>query len=376
MPNLALNKLPLEKEYWQRAEEATDGIISNYTGTNGFASGKWPVYFTIDLETEKKISNIRFLLWDNLGNPNNRKDSRKYKFALSISSDNKTFTTIFSNEHADGGNGWFSFNLTNEPYLRYVRLIGIHNTANPEFHIVEFEIYDNNPPELVSPNVQNFNIVALISEQKITELISSELNKRSEPLRDIDDKIKNLDRTLERSGGALKQIELIKKSIDFQQESIDNNTRANNWLRAAVLSVIIFLTLLYWFFFCDNYPKKIILNAAANEATKTYTTLFLAAYYTTKAILLSTLLFIFGWFLKNYRSEKHNYIINKHKAMSLTVATGILTNDEYKNADRESIFNQAMEIIFSHQSSGFSKEESNSPSIVNTLHQKLPKIES
>ena len=58
--------------------------------------------------------------------------------------------------------------------------------------------------------------------------------------------------------------------------------------------------------------------------------------------------------------------------MTLTVATGIFTKEEYKNTDRGSIFIQAMEIIFSHQTSGFSKVDSTSPSVVNML----PKVDS
>src|SRR5690606_10932852 len=102
----------------------------------------------------------------------------------------------------------------------------------------------------------------------------------------------------------------------------------------------------------------------------------LSTYYVAKAVLLSTLLFLLGWFLKNYRSEKHNYVINQHKAMTLTVATAILTKEEYKNTDRGNIFIQAMDIIFTHQTSGFSKDDGASPSVINTLLQKgLPKTD-
>jgi len=57
--------------------------------------------------------------------------------------------------------------------------------------------------------------------------------------------------------------------------------------------------------------------------------------------------------------------------MTLTVATGILTKEEYKNTNRGSIFIQAMEIIFSHQTSGFSKDDSTLPSVVIML----PKVD-
>ena len=85
------------------------------------------------------------------------------------------------------------------------------------------------------------------------------------------------------------------------------------------------------------------------------------------AILISTILFVLTWLLKNYRSEKHNYVVNKHKAMSLAVATTILTKEDYKDVERGSVFIQAMNIVFQHQVSGYSKEDNESPNVVNQI---------
>jgi magnesium-transporting ATPase (P-type) len=179
---------------------------------------------------------------------------------------------------------------------------------------------------------------------------------------------------LERSGQALEQIELIKKSNDFTTEAIHNDNRAIVWLVASGITLLIFASFLLYFVFCDNHSTEIIVNASKDKVVYPYATFLLTAFYVTKALLLSTLLYILGWFLKNYRSEKHNYIINKHKAMTLTVATAILTKEDYKSTDRGSIFIQAMEIIFTHQVSGFSTDDKTSPSVVNTLLQKgIPK---
>ncbi|MEI9946433.1 MAG: discoidin domain-containing protein [Chitinophagaceae bacterium] len=379
MANLALTKLPIEKEKWTRSEDATNGIVINYDGTSGFAAANWPCTYTLDLEVEYRLSVIRFLLWDNLGNPNNRINNRKYKFTLSISSDGINFVTVFSNQNQDGSNGWFSFRFINETYARYVRLVGHYNTANEQIHIVEFEIHDQEPPQLASNNVHNIDVITgmgMPSEERISELISKVISQKNIILEGTEEKIKNLDRSLKQSSQALEQIELIKKSNDFTTEAIKNNNRANRWLIASCTVILIFFAILLLFVFCDKHSTTIITDASTNKSVQPYTTLLLSAFYVTKALLLSTLLFILGWFLKNYRSEKHNYVINKHKAMTLTVATGILTKEDYKLTDKGNIFIQAMEIIFTHQTSGFSKEDNSSPSVVNTLLQKrIPKTD-
>jgi hypothetical protein len=188
----------------------------------------------------------------------------------------------------------------------------------------------------------------------------------------VEEKMKLLENSLKQSGQALEQIELIKKSNDFTTEAVKNNTRAIGWLWASGTTLFLFLVLLFWFVFCDSHSTKIITDAATDKNVQPYTTILLSAFYAAKAVLLSTMLFILTWFLKNYRSEKHNYVINKHKAMTLTVATGILTKDDYKNTDRGNIFIQAMEIIFTHQVSGFSKEDNSSPNVINSLFPKGP----
>jgi hypothetical protein len=181
MANLALSKLPIEKEKWTRPEEATNGNIFNYNGNIGFAAANWPCVYTLDLEMEYRLSVVRFLLWDNLGRPGNRINRRKYKFTLSISSDGLSFTNVFSNENGDGSNGWFSFRFTNDTHARYIRFTGHFNTANEQIHIVEFEVHDQEPYPLTSSNVHNIDVATgtgLPSAVRITEVTNTRENSR------------------------------------------------------------------------------------------------------------------------------------------------------------------------------------------------------
>lgn len=374
MGNLAHKKLPIEKDSWKNPEEATNGNITNYNGKNGFAHAYHPCNYTINLENEHRVSVVRFLLWDNLGATGNKvKATREYTFSLSVSYDGTTFITLYSNQNQKGGNGWYSFHLPNDTYARYVRLTGHSNTENRAFHIVEFEIHDEIPPDPKSANLHKMDIatgLGIPSVSQMEELVEKALLAKSKEFEGLDNKIKQLDDYLRKSGESLDLLEIIRQSKEYRDEADDNNRRAKRWLITSGFTLVTFLILLIWFIFCDSKAEEIINDTSYNPTLSPYTPVLLGAFYIAKAVLLSTILFLLGWFLKSYRSEKHNYVINQHKSMTLTVATAILTKEEYKNTDRGNIFNQAMDIIFTHQASGFSKDESGSPSIISTILQK------
>lgn len=372
MENLALHKLPLEGDIWKRSKEATDGNSTNYTTKSGFAFAYWPCTYTLDLGTENLIRCIRFLLWDNLGNQQNKLDPRKYKFTLSISLDGKTFTPIYTNQNQDGGNGWYSFNFLNDTNARFVRLSGHFNSANKEFHIVEFEVYNGEPLSVLSTNIHTYDISgSLPNIEIINELIDRAISNKVELLQGVEEKIGLLDTSLRKSNETLQNLELIKKSHDFLKESIENNSRSKKWMVVSIIVFVAFIIFLIWLIYFDNHSITVLADALSNDITKEYTSILLIAYYVAKVFLLSVILFMLTWCLKNYRSERHNYVINKHKAMTLTVATSILSKKDYSNVENAKVFNQATEIVFTHQISGYSNDDENTtPNIVNTILQK------
>ena len=143
--NVAQNK-KVEEEKVINSTQVTNGNVSCYTGNDGYAQFIWPGTITIDLEQVYDIKCIRFLLWDGLGQPNPQRDNRIYKYRLLTSIDHHNWTVIFdTSEH--GYNGWQVFNLISNIRCRYIRIYGLWNSANQDFHIVEIEAHDNDPPE-------------------------------------------------------------------------------------------------------------------------------------------------------------------------------------------------------------------------------------
>src|SRR3989339_1861781 len=106
MPNIALNKS--FEEPINNASEATNGIVSGYTGVKGFAFFSWPGTMTIDLGEIKKIYCIRFLLWDGLGKGGSKRDPRIYKYRLLTSTNHKIWNVYFDTA-SNGFNGWQVF---------------------------------------------------------------------------------------------------------------------------------------------------------------------------------------------------------------------------------------------------------------------------
>jgi len=370
MANIALNKLPLEKEKWKRVEILTNGNISTYDGSNGFASSFFPTTLTFSFDEGKQIECIRFLLWDGLGTPNAVKpNSRKYRFGLSISKDGVNYIQVFTNQNTEGSNGWFIFEFLNSTFARFVKLDCLSNDANKEFHIVEFEIHDQLPLDIQSSNQKKYLLNSgLPAYDDVKKLIEESIANKTDVLEKMNLRIDAFREEENRLKTALKEVGLLSESKSFLEEAEKNNKNAKKWLISASVVLFFFCIIICFFLWWDETSFKIIEKAKTKEISESLATILLSFYYFGKAVVISVLLFILGWFLKNYRSEKHNYTLNKHKFVSLSTANNIMINVEYKDIDKKTVFQEVLKNIFSHQSTGFSKDDqSASPNIINNL---------
>lgn len=145
MGNIALNKEIVEAH--QNSTVCTNGHITGYTGNSGFCHFPWPDNLTLDLGSVYTLKCIRFLLWDGLGSTQGRRDPRRYWYRLLISEDNKIWTVLFST-YDQGYNGWQSFRIPNGKSARYIRIHGMANSANPEFHVIELQAFDTEPDQI------------------------------------------------------------------------------------------------------------------------------------------------------------------------------------------------------------------------------------
>jgi len=128
-------------------EAATDGLITGYTGGAGFAELIFPGYLTVDLGAAARLTTVRLLLWDGLGDGIGPRDPRGYKYRLLLSADRRTWTVAFDSG-GDSYNGWQVFCFKEPIDAQYVRVHGLWNSANAGFHVVQVEAYDDDPPAL------------------------------------------------------------------------------------------------------------------------------------------------------------------------------------------------------------------------------------
>ena len=105
-----------------------DGKI-RHSERGGFAWGKIPCTFDVDLGAEYTLNRIRILLYE--------ADNRRYGYRLLVSPDAEIWKEVQS---ASKAKSWQEIELKNEK-VRYIRIKGSDNTENRNFHVVEVEAY-------------------------------------------------------------------------------------------------------------------------------------------------------------------------------------------------------------------------------------------
>ena len=150
MSNIALTKRI--EEQIGNPQAATDGNTIDYDPRSGFAFFPWPGTLTVDLESELPIRCVRLLLWDGLGTRSKTRASRTYRYRLLVSSDHNTWRVLFDTWR-EGTLGWQVFDIPDTVVARYVRIHGLWNSANEEFHVVQLEVHDDTPPLLEADTI-------------------------------------------------------------------------------------------------------------------------------------------------------------------------------------------------------------------------------
>ena len=96
----------------------------------GYAWATNPCNFAVDLGAVHSINKIRILLYD--------LDNRRYSYRVFVSEDGDSWNQVMSNPRARGG--WQEIGLE-DIKLQFIRVNGLGNTENRNFHVVEIEAY-------------------------------------------------------------------------------------------------------------------------------------------------------------------------------------------------------------------------------------------
>jgi hypothetical protein len=177
--------------------------------------------------------------------------------------------------------------------------------------------------------------------------------------------------------------EVISKLIDFGSSAQHNVRIARRWMWLVVLGILTFIIILYFSLentstfikIAKDLDRELITMQKTNVSTSTVLYFSFFKYIFTKLFLYGMCLYLIAFFIRNYKAQMHNNVINGHKANALKSTYSILdiTKSEEGN---DKILVQATNAIFSHQNSGYeSKEPETSPNlftnIVDTASKKL-----
>ena len=113
------------------AQFLLDGKTSDYTGTTGFASSKWPCQWIFNFKDVYRLQEIRFLMWS--------LSPRYCRYVVETSADGLEYTVLVDRSQGQWS-GWQRVVFPPQP-VKTVRLRGLYNNVNDYFHMAEFEAY-------------------------------------------------------------------------------------------------------------------------------------------------------------------------------------------------------------------------------------------
>jgi len=166
--------------------------------------------------------------------------------------------------------------------------------------------------------------------------------------------------------GFKKKLEFADKGLDFNTNSIRNRRKANLWGGAVILLVIILLTVVYhnindyksFTEIAKQINSDLTINKTILSNNLIENTIYFSyyKYIASKVLLYSILIYITTFCVKNFNSQMHNYVVNTHKANSLSSTLSILNIAKSENGN-DQLLVQATQAIFSHQNSGFNNHD-------------------
>lgn len=133
----------------------------------------------------------------------------------------------------------------------------------------------------------------------------------------------------------------------FKDEASGHSTAAFWWLVATILLTGGLVATAFAFI-------KWNVEIDVNDSKRTYAIVQLAV---SKLLVFATVSFLLGLSAKNYRSNKHNQVINKHRENALKTYQA-LVKAAGDDANRDIVLTKAAACIFEAQTTGFDKGES------------------
>lgn len=117
------------------ADALIDGKTAHSSGPAvkgvGYAWGACPSNFIVEFPRAQEISKIRFLLYE-------KDRGRRYKYQLLVSPGEGKDWEMIADFSEKPSRSWQEHQFEPKP-VRMIKVVGLHNSGNPNFHVVEIE---------------------------------------------------------------------------------------------------------------------------------------------------------------------------------------------------------------------------------------------
>ncbi|MFC4232162.1 hypothetical protein ACFOW1_09685 [Parasediminibacterium paludis] len=205
--------------------------------------------------------------------------------------------------------------------------------------------------ETLKENASN-QIFEIQSSQKFQEEKFNELTKA---LQEEINSIKETNSTL------LAEKKIEKQKVGFGDIADDAKKRSEKWITATIVIIILLIGFSIFFSWCfgDDFKKAFDASKADNFLLSQEKVLFyfeLAKRTLVRFLVITILLVLLKYCLKNYNSLMHSYAVNMHKASCLDSALTIMRGFENPNT-KELVMTLASKEIFTMGKTGYLKNE-------------------
>lgn len=252
-------------------------------------------------------------------------------------------------------------NQVNENVKRIQEFVLRGNEANaPNQHKQIYEAVANlyqKDLELLPPLIERVNILKLNPseiENKISQAFQS--IKEIEKIKDAAQKTKeNIDLAVKEVRDALGKEGALISATDFEKQAKEHRNLSRKWFWGSIISIGV-TAILVVVLFCGVFPSLNLINAGNDYPRIVQITIF-------KLVLLSIAYLLVYQSLKNYKINKHLYVLNRHRQLTLSVypLMAKATNDQEQS---NTIVIQAAKAIFEPGATGYLDGEDN-PNPVN-----------
>lgn len=236
---------------------------------------------------------------------------------------------------------------------------------------------------IISLNLSDLQREQLIEEtKKLTEELKEKSEASAQYAKEIEDVKLKLNEQLKSLESKYKEIspkgELLTQLQFFNTEADTNKKHSWFWMSIIIVVGIVIFYTFYCLFkdFCFEMkclePAQIEkYNAGCKDCGKTlfYFEIFKAASY--RILIVSLLIYILTFCIKNFNASRHNYTINKHKSNSFSAAIALY--DKMSASGRDTLMLHAAQAIFTHQLTGYIGKDTEpaNPSFVDKLVDKI-----